>query len=385
MKHFFFWGVALFVLASCNNKNTVKIKGEIKDADKQSVYLDRIDIDNTHTVDSAKLNSNGRFSFKTTVTEPTFYTLRFGKNEAITLLAEPEKEISISGNFNKLSENYKVEGSEGSALIKVLSQQLRNTQSKLDSLRKSYVALPVEDKFNAQRRELETEWDSTVVKQVRFSRNFIIENAVSPASYYALYQKIDNTNFILNPETDLHSYRIVATSMKALHPESQYTKALLSHHEQIMKQLKNQKIRNMIVNSENNLPEINLPNVKGDSIALSSLRGRYVLLDFTVLGTEGSEAYIQTLKGIYNKFKGQGLEIYQVCLDPNKLLWEELVRKYDIRWICVRDGEGLKSPAAAVWNIQNIPANYIINKKYEIAGKNLAGKRLEERLKDVIK
>lgn len=385
MKHFFFWGLALFVLASCHNKNTVKIKGEIKDADKQCVYLDRIDVDNILTVDSTKLNGNGRFSFKTTVTGPTFYTLRFGKNEAVTLLAEPEKEINITGNFKKLSENYDVEGSEGSMWVKVLTRQLRTTQNKMDSLRKSYAAIPEEEKFNARRKELEAEWDSTLVKQVRFSRNFIIEHAVSPASYYALYQKIDNANFILNPETDLQSYRIVATSMKALYPESQYTQALLNHHEQIMKQLKNQKIRNMIVNSDNNLPEIHLPNAKGDSIALSSLRGRYILLDFTVLGAEGSEAYIRTLKSIYNKFKGQGLVIYQVCLDPNQLLWEELTRKYDIPWICVRDGEGLKSPAAAVWNIQNIPANYIINTKYEIAGKNLAGKRLEERLKDVIK
>ena len=72
MKHFFFWGLALFVLASCNNKNTVKIKGEIKDADKQCVYLDRIDVDNILTIDSTKLNGNGRVSFKTTVTEPTF-------------------------------------------------------------------------------------------------------------------------------------------------------------------------------------------------------------------------------------------------------------------------------------------------------------------------
>lgn len=385
MKHFFFWGLALFVFASCSNKNTVKIKGEIKDADKQSVYLDRVDVDDILTVDSAELSGNGHFSFKTAVTEPTFYTLRFGKNEAITLLAEPEKEISVTGNFNKLSENYDVDGSEGSGWIKELSRQLRNTQNKLDSLRKSYAALPAENRFDAQRRELEAEWDSTLVKQVRFSRNFIIEHAVSPASYYALYQKIDNANFVLDPATDLQSYRIVATSMKALHPESQYTKALLSHHEQIVQQLKNQKIRNMIVNSDNNLPEIDLPNAKGDSIALSSLRGRYILLDFTVLGAEGSEAYIRTLKGIYNKFKGQGLEIYQVCLDPNKLLWEELVRRYDIKWICVRDNEGVRSPAAANWNIQNIPANYIINKKYEIAGKNLAGKRLEERLKDVIK
>lgn len=385
MKHFFFWGLTLLTLASCSNKNTVKIKGEIIGTDKQTVYLDQVNVDNIITVDSAKLNSNGRFSFKTEVKEPTFYTVRIGKNEAITLLAEPEKEINITGNLNKLSENYQVEGSEGSLWIKLLTYQLHKTQNKLDSLRKSYAALPTEDKFDAERTQLEAEWDSTLVKQVRFSRDFIIQHAVSPASYYALYQKIDHSNFILPPETDLQSYRIVATSMSAMYPESQYTKALLTHHEQIMKQRKAQKIRNLIVNSENNLPEINLPDIKGDSIALSSLRGKYILLDFTVLSAEESEAYIKELKNIYNKFKGQGLEIYQVCLDPNKLLWEKLVRKFDIKWICVRDGGGLQSSAAAVWNIQTVPANYIINKKYEIAGKNLSGKRLEERLKDVIK
>ena len=171
----------MFVLASCNNKNTVKINGEIKGADKQSVYLDRIDVDNILTVDSAKLNSNGRFSFKTTVTDPTYYMLRFGKNEAITIVAEPEKEISVTGNFNKLSENYHVEGSESSAWIKTLIQELRHTQNKLDSLRKSYAALPADNKFSAQRKELEAAWDSILMKQVRFSRHFIIEHAISPA------------------------------------------------------------------------------------------------------------------------------------------------------------------------------------------------------------
>lgn len=385
MKHFFFWGLTLLVMASCSNKNTVKINGEIEGAGKQTVYLDQVNVDHIITVDSTRTNNNGRFSFKTEVKEPAFYTVRVGKQESLTLLAEPEKDIHITGNFKNLSRNYQIEGSEGSLWIKLLTRQLQKTQGKLDSLRKSYTALPAEEKFNAERAALEAEWDSTLVNQVRFSRSFIIQHAVSPASYYALYQKIDNNNFILTPENDLQSYRIVATSMNALYPESQYTKALLAHHEQIMKQLKSQKIREMIVNSDNNLPEIDLPDLKGDSIALSSLRGKYILLDFTVLNADGSEAYIKELKNIYNKFKGQGLEIYQVCLDPNKLLWEELVRRYGINWICVRDGGGLQSQAAAVWNIQQVPANYIINKKYEIAGKNLSGKRLEERLRDVIK
>ncbi|WP_251623541.1 TlpA disulfide reductase family protein [Odoribacter lunatus] len=385
MKHFFFWSITLLALASCSDKDTVKIKGEIKEGGKQVVYLDRVNVDDIITVDSAKLGSNGRFSFQLEAKEPTFYRLRVGKNHPVTFVAEPNKDINITGTWNKFHENYDIEGSESSALIKSFAAELRKTQSKLESLRKSYDALPQEKKFDTERKALEAEWDSTFVNQVRYSRNFIIENALSPASYYVLYQKINNANFILSPDTDLQSYRIVATSMSTLYPESQYTKALLAHHDRIMKQRGNQKMRELIVNSENNLPEISLPNVKGDTIDLSSLRGKYILLDFTVLSAEGCEAYIKELKKIYNQFKGKGLEIYQVCLDPNKLLWEELVRKYDIKWICVHDGANVRSRAAAVWNIQNIPANYIINRQYEIAGKNLTGRRLEERLNVIIK
>ena len=64
---------------------------------------------------------------------------------------------------------------------------------------------------------------------------------------------------------------------------------------------------------------------------------------------------------------------------------QNLVKKYDIDWICVRDTNGLHSHAAKAYNIQSIPANYIINPKSEIVGKNLNGRRLEERLHDLLK
>lgn len=385
MKNFLFWGLLLLALSACNSKSTVKIKGEILNAGKQKVYLEQVNVDRTIPVDSSKTDGNGRFTFKREIHEPTFYTVRIGSKEAVTLLAEPEKEIHITGNLEKLSQNYEVSGSESSLWIKILSAQLNETQTQLDSIRKIYEALPKEARYDAERTVLEADWDSAIVRQNRFSRTFIIQHAISPASYYALYQKYKDNHFVLDPLRDLQSFRIVATSMNAMHPESQYTKALLAHHEQIMEQVKSLKIRDLIQNSDNNLPEIDLPDVQGDSIRLSSLRGKYILLDFGVLTAKGSEAYIQELKNIYNKFHSKGLEIYQVCLDPDREAWAAKVRQYGIRWTCVWDAQANKSQAAAVWNIQQIPANYIINKQYEIAGKNLEGRRLTERLQDVIK
>lgn len=86
--------------------------------------------------------------------------------------------------------------------------------------------------------------------KLTFRRILSWSHAISPASYYALYQKFDQDNFILNPDNDLHSYKVVASSMKAMYPESQYTKAILNHLDQINKAIQNMKIKQLINNSE---------------------------------------------------------------------------------------------------------------------------------------
>ncbi len=373
----------LCALTACTNKNNVKITGEIKEAANQKVYLEQVNVDNAIIIDSTQTDRNGHFSFKTAVTLPTFYNIKIGPKEFVTFIAEPEDHIELSGSLNGLSQNYWVDGSEHSLWIKLLNFQLNHTQVAMDSLKKTFSALPVE--ATQERQQVAAAWDSIINKQINFSKDFILKHAVSPASYYALYQKFDQDNFILTPENDLHSYKVVASSLKAMYPESQYTKAILKHLDQINKAIQNLKIKQLIDNSENALPEINLPNAQGDTISLNSLKGKYILLDFTVLNTKEGVAYAQELKSVYNKFKHNGFLIYQVCLDQNKLAWQNLIKQLNLDWICVWDSEGLKSRAAQAWNIQTIPANYIINPKFEIVGKNLSGQRLEDRLKDLLK
>lgn len=385
IKNIILLGFVSLLLFSCNSKNNVEIKGTIKDADKQSIYLEQVNVDNVIIVDSVKTNKNGDFKFKTAVKLPTFYNIRLGNNELVTIVAEPDEKIEISGTLKDLKNNYWVDGSENSLWIKLLNFQLNNTRVAMDSLRKSYMAAPQGAEYDTKRQELAVAWDSVFNKQLNFSQDFILKHAVSPASYYALYQKFDNNNFILTPDEHLQSYKIVASSLKAMYPESQYTLAILKHLDQINKNLQNLKLKQFIANSESNLPEISLPDASGDTISFSSLKGKYIILDFTVLSANGSRQYINELKEIYNKYKGKNVEIYQVCLDENRTLWENLVRQYGITWKCVLDSDGLRSRVAQTWNVTKVPADYIINKKSEIVGKNLYGRRLEERLNDIMK
>ncbi len=377
--------LAIVTLFSCSRKDQMKISGDIQNASKQKVYLEQLNVDQSVVVDSTETNRKGQFSFKREVTTPTFYNVRIGKNAFVTLLGEPDMHIQLKGNLEDLNNNYWVDGSEGSLWLKMLNYQLNRTRQTMDSLRNAYNALPEGKAYDSIRVHLETEWDTITGRQIKFSKDFILKHAVSPASYYALYQKFDNDNFILTPETNLHSYKIVASALKAMFPESQYTKAILKHLDLIKKNDNILRLQQLIANSETTLPEIKLPNSEGDTIALSSLKGKFVVLDFSVLGGADGRAYAAEMKKVYDKFRNRGVRIYQVCLDQNRLAWQRLVKQYNITWDCVWDADALQSRIARRWNIRTVPANFIINPKYEIVGKDLTGRRLEDRLNDLLK
>ena len=194
----------LLALAACTSKNNVKITGEIKEAENQKVYLEQLNVDQAVIIDSTKTDRYGHFTFKTATSLPTFYNVKIGPKEFITFIAEPEDHIELSGTLNGLSQNYWVDGSENSLWVKLLNFQLNNTHVMMDSLKKSFAALPAE--ATSERQKIAAAWDSIVNKQINFSKDFILKHAISPASYYALYQKFDQDNFILNPDNDLHSY-----------------------------------------------------------------------------------------------------------------------------------------------------------------------------------
>ena len=377
--------LAIVTLFSCSRKDQMKISGDIQNASKQKVYLEQLNVDQSVVVDSTETNRKGQFSFKREVTTPTFYNVRIGKNAFVTLLGEPDMHIQLKGNLEDLNNNYWVDGSEGSLWLKMLNYQLNRTRQTMDSLRNAYNALPEGKAYDSIRVHLETEWDTITGRQIKFSKDFILKHAVSPASYYALYQKFDNDNFILTPETNLHSYKIVASALKAMFPESQYTKAILKHLDLIKKNDNILRLQQLIANSETTLPEIKLPNSEGDTIALSSLKGKFVVLDFSVLGGADGRTYAAEMKKVYDKFRNRGVRIYQVCLDQNRLAWQRLVKQYNITWDCVWDADALQSRIARRWNIRTVPANFIINPKYEIVGKDLTGRRLEDRLNDLLK
>ncbi|MEI7828617.1 MAG: TlpA disulfide reductase family protein [Prolixibacteraceae bacterium] len=131
-------------------------------------------------------------------------------------------------------------------------------------------------------------------------------------------------------------------------------------------------------------PEIKLPNLKGDTIALSSLKGKLVLIDFWGTWCAPCVEEQKDLAALYSKYKqttfnaGKGFEIYGVSLDAKKSNWETYISANKINWIQVSDLKFWRSPVTKTYNIQALPFNVLIDGNGIILAKNLHGIDLEK-------
>lgn len=374
----------LLLLVACNEENQYKIHGVINNAKNQILYLDQLELNSSIAIDSTELGGNGKFSFKgEKLKEPTFFRLRLNHNNYISLLVDSCASIEIIADGNNMDGDYTVKNSLESNQIKVLNRRLRTTKSAIDSLSVLYKKL----KNRAQKRIIQNEYLSTIDDHKKFIGSFVMENPQSFASYYALFQKLDNDNYIMNvmDRSDQVFYATVATSLNILYPESEKVKHLYSYVLSAKKtQRKLEKAQKLMSMATSNLPDIEEKTPAGDSIKLSSLKGKYVLLSFWASWNKQSRNENKNLVSVYKKFQTKGFEIYQVSLDQSKILWELAIEEDGCNWINVSDLRFTESYPARIYNIRDLPANFLINPEGEIIGKDLFGYRLEDKLNDLL-
>jgi thiol-disulfide isomerase/thioredoxin len=130
--------------------------------------------------------------------------------------------------------------------------------------------------------------------------------------------------------------------------------------------------------------EIALPTLAGDTLKLSSFKGKVVLLDFWASWCGPCRITNKKLVKLYSKYKSEGFEIYSVSLDDDRADWKKAVQKDKITWPQVNDNGGWEARTAMNWNINAIPTSYLINKEGKLVAMDLDGKDLEAAVKDLL-
>ena len=134
--------------------------------------------------------------------------------------------------------------------------------------------------------------------------------------------------------------------------------------------------------SESGVVDIALLDNKGQERRLTSLKGQVVLLDFHIFAVDESPARIIMMRELYNKYHAQGLEIYQVSLDPDEHFWKQQTAA--LPWISVRDADGINSRRLMMYNVQAVPDYFLIDRDNNIVKRAALIKDLEAEIKKLL-
>ena len=133
---------------------------------------------------------------------------------------------------------------------------------------------------------------------------------------------------------------------------------------------------------ETGLIDIKLPDNKGKMQSLTSLKGQVVLLDFHLFAADDSPARILLLRDLYNKYHAQGLQIYQVSIDPDEHFWKQQTAA--LPWISVREARGLQSQVLGIYNVQALPEFFLIDRGNNIVGRSESIPDVEQAIKNLL-
>ena len=379
--------VAALAFTSCNNKK-FHINGNITEATDSMLYLENLSLNGPVKIDSVKLGEDGSFAFDENAMDsitPEFYRLRIA-NQSINLSIDSTETVKVKASYPQMSYKYEVEGSENCSKIKDLSLKQMILQSNINGIMKSpnigidSVDVIVARMLDAYKQDIKV--------------NYIFKEPMKASSYYALFQTIQlgNVNsLIFNPRNnkdDVRVFAAVATSWDTYYPGAERGKNLHNIAIEGMKDIRiieNQRAQQQIDASKvsvNGCIDLAMEDSKGQVRRLTDLKGKVVLLDFHLFASSESTKRIMMLRELYNKYHAAGLEIYQVSVDPNEHFWKTSTAA--LPWICVRDEGGIQGQSLQLYNVQNIPTFFLIDRSNTLKARDAQIKDIDEAIKNLL-
>lgn len=351
------------LIASCQHKGQFCVNGHVTDAADTVMYLEHISLGNgIEAVDSVRLDKSGAFELRgDTMSTPEFYRLRIG-GQCVNLAIDSTETVTVEASLKNMSFGYRVQGSGTCDTIRILSQ-------KLAQLEKSIKRVADNRDYTVEERDKMIE-DLVKDYKTEVKMDIIQNRYAATASYFACFQMLGG-QLLFNPMTD-HSdltwVRAVANAWNEKYPGSQRAENLYNI---VMEAQRLQaKPREIVIDPNHSkvrelgIIDMTFPDIHGAERTLSDLKGKVVLLDFTALGLEGAPERTLQLRELYDRYHSRGFEIYQVCVDPDRHFWTQ--RSEQLPWTCVYCEEGLESDILTLYNVQQLPTYFLIDRNCDL-------------------
>ena len=344
---------ATFALFSCGGADStgekVVITGNLQNVPQGVVVLSQYTDSRPKVLDTLEIKSNGDFSFEfDSISAPTFYELNL-YGQRVVKLALFTEDVDVKFNFSDPT-SLQIEGSKDSKEMLKLEKLMEEYQVKVNQLNERY--------YEAMSKN-----DAPVIQQIQVDAMTLESQQV--VSVKEMIESMGNSFAslaaigLLNPQNDFPFIDALVTKLNENYPGSA---AILQMKQQL------DELRALAVGQE--APDIVLPDPSGKSTKLSDLRGKYVLIDFWAAWCKPCRQENPNVVRLYTQYNSKGFEVFGVSLDRSREDWIKAIADDRLNWTQVSDLLYFNSAAAELYQIQAIPATYLIDPDGKIIAKD---------------
>jgi len=351
--------------------------GQIQGAGGLQLFLEAPSDRGVISVAQTEINADGSFELPANIPGLGLYNLRISdlKSSTLWLPLQPNNQITIQCQLNDFGFKPGIKGvkwASNYAKLMLATQTFETQQNELQQNPQKLGQDAIEQAYASARSKYEAFCAKTIEQDLSSPLNIMLSMNLLPTTGFEDWNAAHLKTLEKLSKAFAENYPGQAASQNMQAQYAQIEDAFFAYTQ--------------MTNGSMAAPDITLPDPSGRSHSLSALQGKYVLIDFWASWCGPCKSEMPNVIAAYNKYKSKGFTVFSVSLDEDPTKWKEAIQTWGMTWPDhVSDLQGWKSDLPQRFQFDGIPYTVLLNPEGKIIGTNLRGKKLQDKLAQILK